>query len=256
MAFLVDTHAHIDFEPLSIDIEKTINDAKDAGVEKIIIPGVTIEDLDKIIALIDKYDCLYGAAGLHPSEAKSWDDNSYNTLKEYAKHPKIVAIGEIGLDYHWDNSFNDLQKHVFKQQIQLAKELKKPVIVHDREAHQDTLNILVETSASEVGGVMHCFSGSAEFALQCIKLNFYIALGGPVTFKNAKKPKEVAKAVPLENLVLETDSPYLTPHPYRGKTNSPHLVRLVAEEIAGIKEIPFNEIARITTLNAKKLFNI
>jgi TatD DNase family protein len=253
--FLIDTHAHLDMEPICENIEKTILEAKNAGIKKIIIPGVTIGDMDRIIDLIEAHDCLYGAAGLHPSEAKSWDENSYETLKKYARHPKIVAIGEIGLDYHWDKSFNDIQIHVFKEQIRLAKELKKPIIVHDREAHQDVLNVLAETSAKEVGGIMHCFSGSSQFALQCIKLNFLIALGGPVTFKNAQKPKEVAMTVPLDHLVLETDSPYLAPQPHRGKTNYPHFVKLVAEEIAQIKGISLEEVAKTTTANVEKLFN-
>lgn len=256
MPTLIDTHAHLDFDNYQEDFDKVIEDAFKAGVERMIIPGVTIQDIPKIITLIDKYDCLYGAVGLHPSDAKDWDDNTYETLKEYAKHKKIIAIGEVGLDYYWDKTFNDVQQHVFREQIRLAKELNKPLIVHNRDAHEDTLSILKETEAANIGVVMHCFSGSAEFAIECTKLGFYIALGGPVTFKNAKKPKEVAKAVPVDKLLVETDSPFLTPHPYRGKTNYPHMVKLVAQEIASLRKISFEEVAKTTTENAQKLFKI
>lgn len=253
---LIDTHAHIDFGEYGETLAKTLKNASDAGVEKIIIPGVEPEGFERIMGLTSSYDRLYGAIGIHPSEAKKWNGNSSEQIKSLAQNPKIVAVGEIGLDYYWDKTYNDLQKEVFRKQIEIAKELKKPVIVHDREAHHDTFEILKETRAKEIGVVMHCFSGSPEFALECVKEGFYIALGGVVTFKNAKKPQEVAKVVPLENLLLETDSPYLTPEPYRGKVNSPANVRIVAEAIAKLKNISFEEVEKQTTLNAKRLFGI
>jgi len=251
---LIDTHAHLDFEDYQENLDNILAESRTAGVEKIIIPGVTLKDLNKIIELIDKYENLFGAVALHPSEAKDWNSDSYNNLKEYASHPKIVAIGETGLDYYWDKTFVDTQKFVFREHIRLAKELDIPVIIHDRDAHADILDILKEEQVNK--GVMHCFSGSAEFAAECIKIGLYIALGGPVTFKNAKKPKEVAKAVPLQKLVLETDSPFLAPHPFRGKQNDPSKIRLIAEEIALIKEITFEEAANITSQNAEALFSI
>ncbi|MEI7474919.1 MAG: TatD family hydrolase [bacterium] len=251
---LIDTHAHLDFEDLSKNLDEIIKNCEINGIERVIIPGVTIKDTYKIIELIDKYDFLYGAVGLHPSDAKDWDDNSYETLKEYAKHDKVIAIGETGLDYYWDKTFNEQQQFVFKEHIRLSKELKLPLIVHDREAHGDVLKIIKETNAKEIGGVMHCFSGSAEFALECIKENFYIALGGPVTFKNAKQPKEVAKIIPIDKLVLETDSPFLAPQPFRGKTNDPSKVRLVAEEIADLRGITLKELSESTFNNSIKLF--
>lgn len=251
---LIDTHAHLDFEDLSNNLDEILKNCEENGIKRIIIPGVTIKDTPKIIKLIEKYDNLYGAVGLHPSEAKDWDDKSYETLKNYAKHDKIVAIGETGLDYYWDKTFNDKQQFVFKEHIKLAQELNLPLIVHDREAHGDILSILKETNAKEVGGVMHCFSGSPEFALECIKEGFYIALGGPVTFKNAHKPKDVAKIVPLEKLLLETDSPFLAPHPFRGKTNDPSKVRLIAQEIANLKAVSLEELAETTFNNSIKLF--
>lgn len=253
---LIDTHAHIDFEDYEEGFEDLLKSSSDAGVEKIIIPGVEQSGFDRIMTLISSYDNVFGAIGIHPCDAAKWDENSYNLIKSLAKHPKVTAIGEIGLDYYWDKSFKDLQKEVFFKQIEIAKELKKPVIVHDREAHGDVMEILKATKANEIGVVMHCFSGSSEFAAECVKEGFYIALGGVVTFKNAKKPQEVAKSIPLENLLLETDSPYLAPEPYRGKTNSPTNVRLIAEKIAQLRGISFEEVERQTTLNAQKLFGI
>lgn len=253
---LIDTHAHIDFEDYEEGFEDLLKLSADAGVEKIIIPGVEPCGFDRIMTLVSTYDNVFGAIGIHPCDAKKWDENSYQQIKSLASHPKIVAIGEIGLDYYWDKTYNDLQKEVFFKQIEIAKELKKPVIVHDREAHGDTLEILKAVKAKETGVVMHCFSGSPEFAAECVKGGFYIALGGVVTFKNAKKPQEVAKSVPLENLLLETDSPYLAPEPYRGKTNSPANVRIIAEKIAQLRGIPFEDVERQTTLNAQKLFGI
>ena len=253
---LIDTHAHLDFDEYQENLIQIIDEARYAGVAKIIVPGVTLDALDKVIEIIEKYEHVYGGVAIHPSEAKSWNDTTYKTLKQYALHEKVVAIGETGLDYYWDKTFCELQKHVFREHIRLAQEVKKPLIVHDRDAHEDTFSILKETGANSVGVVMHCFSGSAEFAKQCTKEGFYIALGGPVTFKNAKKPKEVAKAVPIDKLLLETDSPYLAPHPYRGKTNYPAMVTLVAEEIAGLRELHVEELAEITSINAEKVFKI
>lgn len=253
---LIDTHAHLDFEQYSQNLEKILQEASDAGVEKIIIPGVEPKDFGRIIQLCTSYDNLYGAIGIHPCDAKKWDETSCETIKDFAKNPKVIAIGEIGLDYYWDKTYNELQKEIFIKQIEIAKQLKKPIIVHNREAHLDTFEILKKTNAKEVGVVMHCFSGSAEFAMECVKEGFYIALGGVVTFKNAKKPHEVAKIVPLENLLLETDSPFLTPEPYRGKVNSPANVRFVAEAVAILRGISIEEVENKTTLNAQKLFGI
>ncbi|MEI8377917.1 MAG: TatD family hydrolase [bacterium] len=253
---LIDTHAHIDFDDYSENFEKMLQDASDAGVEKIIIPGVEPKGFQRILNLSATYENIYGAIGIHPCDAKKWDENSYATIKSLVQNPKIVAIGEIGLDYYWDKTYNGLQKEIFIKQIEIAKKIKKPIIVHDREAHCDVLDILKATNAKEVGVVMHCFSGSPEFAMECVKEGFYIALGGVITFKNAKKPHDVAQIIPLENLLLETDSPFLTPEPYRGKVNSPAYVRFVAEAIAKLREITLEEVEKQTTLNAQKLFGI
>ena len=199
---------------------------------------------------------LYAAVGWHPVDAIDMTDEHLAWIERLASHPKVVAIGEMGLDYHWDKSPKDVQKDVFRKQIQLAKKVNLPIIIHNREADLDVLTILREEEASEVGGIMHCFGGSVEIAKECIEMNFYISLGGPVTFKNAKRPKQVAKEIPLDRLLVETDCPYLAPHPNRGKRNEPAYVKLVAEEIAELREMDFDSLCRQTTANAKQLFGI
>lgn len=251
---LIDTHTHIDMiEGLSID--EVLKNASENEVDKLIVPCAYPKDVDKIYELSLKYENVYGMLGVHPSEAKDWDDMLIEKIREYAKSDKIVAIGEIGLDYYWDKSFNDIQKEVFIKQIKLANELNLPISIHDREAHKDTFDILKEFNAGSAV-VMHCFSGSVEFARECIKEGWYIALGGVVTFKNAVKTKDVAKDIPLDRLLLETDAPYLTPVPYRGKENQPAYVKFAAQEIANLRGITFEEIADITTSNAKTVFGI
>lgn len=252
--YLIDTHSHVDMLE-GISIEDAIKNAKENGVKKIIVPCAYPKDVDKIFELVNKYDELYGLLGVHPSEAKDWDDELIDRIKNYSDNPKIVGIGEIGLDYYWDKSFVDLQKEVFIKQIKLANELNLPICVHDREAHKDTFDILKEyNKGSKV--VMHCFSGSVEFARECIKEGWYLALGGVVTFKNAVKMKEVAADIPLERLLLETDAPYLTPVPYRGKENQPAYVRFVAEEISKIRNVSFENIVQACSQNAEKVFAI
>ena len=252
--YLIDTHSHVDMIE-GFCVEEVIKNAKEAGVQKIIVPCAYPKDVDKIFTLVNTYDELYGLLGVHPSEVKDWDDSLIDKIKEYAKSEKVVGIGEIGLDYYWDKSFNDLQKEIFIKQIKLANELNLPICVHDREAHKDTFEILsAYNKNSKV--LFHCFSGSVEFMQECVKKGWFIALGGVVTFKNAVKMKDVAENVPLENLVLETDSPYLTPTPYRGKPNTPAYVRYVAEEVARIRNMPIGEIIDITTNNAEEFFGI
>lgn len=251
---MIDTHSHINMiESLSLD--EIIKNAFDNGIDKIIVPSAYPADMENIMDLINKYDNVYGMLGIHPSEVKSWDDSFIEKIKNYAKNSKIVAIGEIGLDYYWDKSFNDLKKEVFIKQIKLANELNLPIDIHDREAHKDTYDIIQEhNNGSKV--IMHCFSGSVEFARECVKAGFYLGIGGVVTFKNAVKMKEVAKDIPLERILLETDAPYLTPVPFRGKENQPAYVKYVAEEIASLRGISVEEVAQITTENAKTVFNI
>lgn len=251
---MIDTHSHINMiEGLSLD--EIIKNAFDNGIDKIIVPSAYPADMENIMDLVNKYDNVYGMLGIHPSEVKSWDDSFIEKIKNYAKNSKIAAIGEIGLDYYWDKSFNDLQKEVFIKQIKLANELNLPIDIHDREAHKDTYDIIQEhNNGSKV--IMHCFSGSVEFARECVKAGFYLGIGGVVTFKNAVKMKEVAKDIPFERILLETDAPYLTPVPFRGKENQPAYVKYVAEEIASLRGISVEEVAQITTENAKTVFNI
>ena len=251
---MIDTHTHINcIDDFSID--EILKNASDNGVEKLIVPSAYASDIDIVAELASKYENVYGLLGIHPSEVKDWTDDLIDKIKECAKSPKIVGIGEIGLDYYWDKSFNDLQKEVFIKQINLANELNFPISVHDREAHKDSFDILTEFNKNSIV-IMHCFSGSVEFMHECVKQGWYIALGGVVTFKNAIKMKEVAKEVPLDKLLIETDAPYLTPVPYRGKTNQPAYVKYVAEEIANLRNTSFEEIDEQTTKNAKLVFKI
>jgi len=250
--YLIDTHAHID---MLENAEKAIQNAIENGIKKLIIPCAYPKDIEKIYNMAIKYENVFGMLGVHPSEAKDWDDSLIDIIKKYSSNPKIIAIGEIGLDYYWDKSFNDIQKDVFIKQIKIANELNLPICVHDREAHKDTFDILKEyNECSDV--IMHCFSGSVEFARECIKEDWYLAIGGVVTFKNAIKMKEVAIDIPLEKLLLETDTPYLTPVPFRGKENQPAYIKYVAEEIAKLRGITFEEIAQVTSLNAERVFKI
>ena len=252
---MIDTHTHINMIEVT-PADDIIKNAGNYGVDKLIIPAASTSDFDTIIELTNKHENVYGMLGIHPSEAKEWTDDIITRIKKLAnKNKKIVAIGEIGLDYYWDKSFNDLQKEIFIKQIKLANELRLPIDVHDRDAHKDTFDILKEYNRGSIV-IMHCFSGSVEFAKECIKEGWYLGIGGVVTFKNAIKMKEVALAVPLEQILLETDAPYLTPVPYRGKENQPAYVKFVAEEIARIRNTTFEEIDEITTQNAKRVFNI
>ncbi|MBR6098861.1 TatD family hydrolase [bacterium] len=251
---LADTHTHINYLE-KITPEESVKNAKENGVEIILVPAASPEDVDNVPELVKKFDNVYGMLGVHPEDAEKWSDDILDKIREYSKSEKIVAIGEIGLDYYWDKEHKDIQKDIFIKQVKLANELNLPISVHDRDAHKDTFDILKEyNKTSKV--VMHCFSGSVEFARECLKEGWYIAIGGVVTFKSAYKMQEVAKSVPLDRLLLETDAPYLTPVPFRGKENQPAYVKYVAEEIAKLRGISFDEVAAATTENAKKVFNI
>lgn len=251
---MIDTHSHINIIE-SLTLDEILLNAKNNGVDKIILPSAYPADIDIVYELVQKYENVYGLLGVHPSEAKDWNDGIIDKIKKMSKNKKIVGIGEIGLDYYWDKSFVDLQQDIFIKQIKLANELSLPISIHDREAHKDTFEILKKYNHGSAI-VMHCFSGSVEFARECIKEGFYIALGGVVTFKNAVKMKEVAKYIPLERLLLETDAPYLTPVPFRGKENQPAYVKFAAEEIAKLRKTTFEEIDIATTQNAERIFKL
>ncbi|KKI91612.1 hydrolase TatD [Bacillus sp. SA1-12] len=253
---LFDTHAHLNAVQYEEDIVEVIQRAKDENVTHIVVVGFDKDTITKAMELTEQYEMIYAAIGWHPVDAVDMTDEDLAWIKELTSHPKVVAIGEMGLDYYWDKSPKDVQKEVFRKQIQLAKEVQLPIIIHNRDATEDVVKILKEEKASEVGGIMHCFTGSLEIAKQCMEMNFYISYGGPVTFKNAKKPKEVVKEIPMERLLIETDCPYLTPHPFRGKRNEPSYVKYVAEQIAELRGISYEEVAEKTSDNAKKLFGI
>lgn len=253
---LFDTHVHLNADQFEDDVEGVIQRAKEVGVEKMVVVGFDEKTIHKAMKLVEDYDFLYASVGWHPVDAIDCTDEYLDWIEELASHPKVVAIGETGLDYHWDKSPKDVQKEVFRKQIHLAKRVKLPIIIHDREAHEDIVEVLREENAAEVGGIMHCFAGDTEIAKACLDMNFHLSFGGPVTFKNALLPKEVVKEIPLDRLLIETDAPFLAPHPNRGKRNEPAYVKIIAEKIAELRNIPYEELASITSENAKKLFGI
>ncbi|MBN2259046.1 MAG: TatD family hydrolase [Clostridiales bacterium] len=253
---LFDSHAHVNDARFDEDRHEMIMRAYENGVEMIMLPAISLESSLNGVEMTKQYEFIFAAVGVHPHEVKNMDEMTLEMIKGLAKNNKVKAVGEIGLDYFYDFSPREVQKEWFLKQLLLAKELQLPVIIHDRDAHQDVMDILCEANSFETGVIMHCYSGSKELALEYVKKGAYISLAGPVTFKNAKKAKEVAAAVPLDRLLIETDSPYLTPMPFRGKRNEPEYVKFVAMEIAGIRGIPFAEVAKATTENAKKIFGI
>ena len=252
---LADSHAHIDDERFDADRDEVVARALAAGVSLIVNIGADMASSARSVALAEKYPGIYAAVGMHPHDSQDMKENDYRQLEQWANHPKVVAIGEIGLDYHYDLSPRPVQKEVFLRQLDLARKTGKPFIIHEREAHADMLDI-IRNAARGLNGVFHCFSGSVETAREYLKMGFYISVAGPVTFPKSVKTKEVAKAVPLDRLLVETDSPYLTPQPFRGKRNEPAYVRLVAEEIANLRDISLAELAEATTANVRRLFNI
>ena len=253
---LIDSHAHLDDERFDGDRDILIKSLKSNKLELVINIGADFQSSINSIELAKQYDNIYASIGVHPHSASEVTEETLDKFREMAKEEKVVAIGEIGLDYYYDNSPRDLQRKWFREQLKLAKELDLPVIIHSRDATQETFDIIKEAQDGSLRGVLHCFSGSVEVAMEYIKLGFYISIGGPVTFKNARVVKEVAEAVPLDKLLIETDCPYLTPEPYRGKRNEPMFVKYVAQKIAEIKDINFEELAKATNKNTKELFII
>lgn len=239
---IFDTHAHYDSDAFNEDRDEVLKQIQENGVAFVLNCSSDYESIEKTNNLTEKYDFIYGALGIHPSEANDFNNDVKSEIIEYVKeNKKILAIGEIGLDYHYDgNPLKEVQKDVFRTQMNLAKELNLPVVIHDRDAHGDTLEIMKEFPS--VRGIVHCFSGSVEFAKECIKLGYYIGITGVVTFKNANKIAEVVKVIPLEKLLVETDCPYMTPVPNRGKRNKSDYISHIIEQIAQIKEISSKEV--------------
>lgn len=253
---LFDTHVHLNADQFFEDREETIQRAFDAGVKYMVVVGFDRQTIPLAIEIAEQHDTIYAAVGWHPVDAVDMTDEDLSWIEELSAHPKVVAIGEMGLDYHWDKSPKDVQKDVFRKQIALAKKVNMPIIIHNREATEDIRDVLQEEKASEVGGIMHCYNDSAEYVQTFLDMNFYISLGGPVTFKNATMPKDVAVDVPSDRLLVETDAPFLAPHPNRGKRNEPAYVKLVAEKIAELRGISFEELSKMTTDNAFAFFQI
>jgi len=253
---LIDSHAHLDMREYNTDRNDVIQRAQDCGIGYIITVGIDVESCGSAVRLAGEFGAVYAIVGIHPHNAKEIDETSYDLLRAFARHKKVCALGEIGLDFFRNISPPDVQKKRFRELIALGRELKLPLVVHDRNAHAETLSILKEEKAFEVGGVLHCFSGDYGMASQCFDMGFYISIPGTITFRNAHALQEVVRRSPLERMLIETDAPFLTPVPFRGKRNEPSYVRFVADSIAQLKGIDAKEVARVTTRNAQSLFQI
>lgn len=253
---LFDSHSHMYYKDFEKDINQVIERMEQAGVKYVLNAGTDLETSLLAIDMAKKYEGFYASVGCHPHDVKELDDETILMFKSLCKKEKVCAIGEIGLDYFHEHSPRDLQKYWFRKQIQLAHEVKKPIIIHDRDANEDTMKILKEENAFELGVLMHCFSGSLELARQYVKLGAMISIAGPITFKNSKKLADIAREISLEYLMVETDAPYLTPEPFRGKRNESSYVRHTAQKVADIRGVDLEVIAEATTANAKRFFGI
>ncbi|WP_255784618.1 TatD family hydrolase [Mediannikoviicoccus vaginalis] len=255
MKQMIDSHAHLDEERFDEDRDELIKSLKENAISYVINPSSDMDTSRRVVELSNKYDNIFAAVGIHPHDAEGFKEEDLDELRELSKDERVVAIGEIGLDYYYDNSPRDIQKEVFRKQLELSHELDLPVIIHTRDAMGDTYDILKEFEG-RVRGVMHCYTGSIEMAEKFMKLGFYISIAGPVTFKNAVNVREMAKQIPLERLLIETDSPYLAPVPNRGKRNDPTNVRYVADMLANLKEIQIDKIIEHSRENTVELFSL
>ena len=253
---IFDTHAHYDDEAYEEDREDILKLIRQDGVGLVTDVGATIASTKKAVALSEQYDFIYAAVGMHPEGVEELTDQDMDWLCELAKREKVVAIGEIGLDYYYEDPKRDIQKIWFRKQLEVARKTGLPVVIHSRDAAQDTLDIIKEEPGEQIGGVIHCFSYGKEMAQVYLDMGFYLGIGGVVTFKNGKKLKEVVKYTPIERIVLETDAPYLTPEPNRGKRNASHYLKYVAQEIAQLKGMTAKEVIAVTTKNAKEMYRI
>ncbi|MCK5255422.1 MAG: TatD family hydrolase [Deltaproteobacteria bacterium] len=253
---LIDSHAHLDMPEFDKDRNEVIQRAHDCGIEYIITVGIDVDSCRHAIRLAEEFESVYAIVGIHPHNVKDIDGGTYDILRKLTQHEKVCALGEMGLDFFRNHSPRDIQLTRFREQIALAKELELPMVVHDRNAHRETLAILKEEKAFEVGGVIHCFSGDYEMASKCLNMGFYISIPGTITFKNAKSLQELVRSIPLDRILLETDSPFLAPMTFRGKRNEPSYVRYVADKIAKLKKLDFEEVASVTSQNVKTLFRI
>ena len=253
---LIDTHVHLNNKDLYQKIDEVINDANKEGVNKFFVVGYDLETSQLAIKIAKKYDNCFAIIGFHPTQIKEYTDAEYNWLDENATDSSVVAIGEIGYDFHWDVTTKEEQEYAFIKQLEIAKKHNLPISIHSRDAIELTYQTLKDNNASIVGGVMHSYSGSKEMAEKFVKLNFYLGISGPVTFKNGRVMKEVVEHVDLKYLLTETDSPYLTPHPFRGKENGPKYIPLIVDEISKIKNISKDTVEKQIEENVKKLFRV
>lgn len=265
MSSYIDTHCHLNFNTFQDDLDQVLERATTNNISKIVVPGTDLLSSKSAVSLCSKYPNLYAAVGVHPNDSDSWDENSYEELKTLAMNSSVKAIGEIGLDYYRNLTDPEQQKMIFSAQLNLAQELSLPVIIHNRNSIQDLWPMLKEwvsnlrNSNSKdhlAHGVLHSFEGDVTLAEEAFNSGFYLGISGPITYKNAKKRREVISQIPLESLVLETDAPFLTPHPYRGQRNEPFYIPIIAREIASIKQMDIAEVQLITSQNAKKLFSL
>jgi TatD DNase family protein len=258
---LIDTHAHLDFRHFDADRQAVLERASAAGVAKILTVGTDVPSSRRAVDLAARHDSVYAAVGMHPHDAKRLSGSALAELRALTQRPRVVAVGEVGLDFYRDRSPRDMQRRAFQAQLAWSAKLGKPVIIHDREAHSEVMAVLEDWAEGLKGsplvgrlGVLHTFSGDRAMAEQAIELGFYISFSGPVTYKNADRLADVVRHVPLDRLLMETDCPFLTPHPYRGRRNEPAYVRLVGERIAILREMAFEDLAEATTANAERLF--
>ena len=253
---IFETHAHYDDEQFDSGREALLASLPDCGIKRVVNVGASIASTRNSVELAEKYDFIYATVGVHPSEIEELNEERLEWLRELTKLKKVVAVGEIGLDYYWDKEpeVQERQRYWFKRQMELAKEAKLPIVVHSRDAAADTLQVMKEAHAEEIPGVIHCYSYSPEIAQEFIKMGYYIGVGGVVTFKNAKKLKETVEQIPLERILLETDCPYMAPEPYRGKRNDSRYIPYIVEKIAELKRISIEEVEQITWQNATKLY--
>ncbi len=253
---LIDTHAHLDMPEFDKDRNEVIKRAQAGGVDYILTVGIDPESCRLAVQLAEKFAGIYAIVGIHPHNAKDVDAVSYDLLRTCARHDKVRALGEVGLDFFRNHSPREVQLRRFREQVALAREVKLPVVIHDRDAHRETLDILKEEKASEVGGVIHCFSGDYQMASACMDMGFYISVPGTVTFTKAQTLQEVVRRIPLERILIETDCPFLAPVPFRGKRNEPAFVQYVARAIADIKKVDFETVAEVTSRNACSVFSV
>lgn len=253
---LIDTHAHLNDSKFASDIDEVVARANAAGVDKIIVCGYDVESSQAAVELAGRFDCVFATVGVHPHDAKSYDSTTEAAIVELSGAEKVLAIGEIGLDYHYDFSPRDQQRAAFEAQIELACGLKMPIVVHSRESNDEALEVLARHAGNITACVFHCFSGDEDFARRVLDMGFYIGVDGPVTYKASEKLRRVIELCPMDRVLVETDCPYLTPIPYRGKRNEPAYVRYVAEEVARVKGIAIEEVAEATSRNAARCFGI